>query len=244
MKISYKSILMLIITLFILFSFTACNESKPAAKNPTNFRTLAFKDEQVYLPNESAVKISELFVKYTGDSSLEATVFLSEGYKSVGTGDIKKGLLSFNVGDLLQSDLIDIDTLSSIYFSGEDLNSGWHDDGENVRLNPMDAKTNIITLVTGRDENGIPNRGVIKEGFNGNHNSLSGEWIYYIYTDRDCQISAGGKEYTSVSHIYKNFSLSLKQGWNTLCKTETYTTEGISTYTLELRNPDLRWLLQ
>ncbi|MCL2208557.1 MAG: hypothetical protein FWC19_00680 [Treponema sp.] len=243
MKILFKSIL-IIIAVSVLFSFTACNESKTSTKNPTNFKTLAFKDEQIYLPNDGATKISKLFEKFTGDSILEVTVgILGIGYKPVGTGDVKKGLLSFNAGELLQSDLIDSGTLFHAYFSGESNVGGWYDDGNNVRMNPADAKSNIVTLIAGRDENGTPNKGVIKEGFNGNQNSLSGEYIYYIYTDRDCTISAMRKEYNDISHVYVNFSLNLKKGWNTLCKTETYTTNGISTYTMELKNPDLRWLI-
>ena len=77
------------------------------------------------------------------------------------------------------------------------------------------------------------------------------EWVLYLYVDGDITISGTGKTETitdpldgfTYTDILNNFSLALKQGWNTfyLKKVESRTTYTIS---MSLSNPNsLKWIL-
>ena len=216
------------------------------ADSPTHYSgTLEFCGEQVYEPNYNTGKLSQLFVKFTGNRSPVDVVVVNQGVIiKVGSGEIADGLLSFGVPELDQTSLVGIEVLVQNVF-GE-----WYgSDGAAITINPPDVKSNLITIVTDWvfDPNygfDVPNEWLIKEGFSGSYSSLSGEYVYYIYVDKNCTITSGKVEDETIHCKYNPFMLSLRKGWNTVCKKETYTTEERSSFSIGIKNPPLRWLLQ
>jgi len=211
---------------------------------------LDIKNAQVWMPNYNTGKVSEMFLKFTGDRTVDVIVELVEyddegnpsfPFEKVGSGKIEKGILSFNVDVMDDSNLLDSDELLKHYFNE------WYydkDNNINIDMNP-DVKGNIITLVT-LYNNGVSAEAIIREGFSGTNDSLTGEYIYYLYVEDDCTISvkADVKKLDLKYTFVKFDNLTLKAGWNTICKSETYTTTGDSSYSIKLLNPPINWVIQ
>jgi hypothetical protein len=221
---------------------------------PVNLGTqLNVKNQQVWMPNYDTGKVSQMLLKFTGNRTIDVVVELVEydgggnpsySIESVGSGKIEKGILNFKVDTMVDSNLLDSDELL-LYFFNE-----WYldkDDNNNITIDAADVKGNIITLVSlyKDDTNTIPAEGVIREGFSGTDNSLTGEYIYYIYVNKNCKITAKKDVVkTGLDYTYNKFEISLKTGWNTLLKSETYTTTGQSSYSMKVLNPSIRWVMQ
>jgi len=211
--------------------------------------TLNVSGEQVWMPNYNTGKVSQMLLKFKGDRDVDVIVevidygdddeLVSE-IKHVGAGKIEKGILSFKVDEMDNSDLLDSDDLLYFYFK-----DWFKTGGNNIVMTPK-VKGNIITLVTlyNDDSGKEPIEAVIREGFSGTSDSLKGEYIYYLYVNADCTISAGKVEKTDFKYTFNEFELLLKRGWNTICKSETYTTIGDSSYTMTVKNPAINWVMQ
>lgn len=238
------------LTALLAFGIAACGdgtESDDSNLGPTHFTgTLTVHNQQVWEPNYYTGKISQVFTKFTDNRSVDVTVGSDQGFVSVGTGTIKNGLLSFSVEELRQEFLLESDVLLQSYFSE------WYSaEGADITIKPESAKGNMLTVIASYKDYEIdgnvyaePNELLIKDGFNGTHTSLTGEYMYYFYVDAPCVITSGKVENTKYNYTFNAFELSLKAGWNTVCKTETYTTGGMSSYSLQARNPlYLRWLM-
>jgi len=202
--------------------------------------TLSYNDEQVWVPNYYTGKLSSIFNKFLEDRNINVVVYLPEyegenivDYEIIqtGTGEIKNGKLGFSVEPLDDNYLLTSEELLSMYFFG------WSFAGSDVKINNPQTKGNIITVKTETGE------GLIKEGFSGTGTYLSGEYIYFIYVNNNCRITATSGNIGDIFYTYNAFDLELKQGWNTITKTESYTTEGHSTYSMAVKNPGLRWLM-
>jgi hypothetical protein len=44
-------------------------------------------------------------------------------------------------------------------------------------------------------------------------------------------------------YTFNPFTLRLKEGWNTVWYKQTYTTSGKSDFSMDIKNPDLKWVL-
>jgi len=262
MKILIRNAVFSFMAAVILLLIVSCVDSdEPDNKVDDNAITygpvnlgeqLNVKDQQVWMPNYNTGKVSQMLLKFTGDRNIDVITEvvkddgegnLSSSVKSVGSGKIEKGILSFNVDAINDSNLLESDDLL-LYFFNE-----WYlvkDGNNNISVDPTDVKGNLITLVTQYkdDSNTIPIEGVIREGFSGTDNSLTGEYIYYIYVNKDCKITAGEVKIEELDYTYNKFELSLKNGWNTILKSETYTTTGQSSYSMKVLNPSIRWVMQ
>jgi len=222
---------------------------------PVNLGTkLNVKSQQVWMPNYDTGKVSQMLLKFTGNRTIDVIAVLITGYDSdgnpvssiasVGSGKIEKGILSFKVETMGDSNLLDSDELL-LYFFNE-----WYldkDGNNNISIDTAGVKGNIITLVSlyKDDSNTTPVEGVIREGFSGTEDSLTGEYIYYIYVNKNCKITAKYDVVkTGLDYTYNKFELSLKNGWNTILKSETYTTAGKSSYSMKVLNPSIRWVMQ
>jgi len=232
----------------IIFMVTVC-ENVPidnpdfAARLTHYSNNLIVSGEQVWLPDYNQTKISSAFIKFIDDHDLFVTVGkindgVSEGFASVGTGEIKEGLLSFSVSALDDEDLLEKADLFRLCFSYNNV-AGWSDNAEM----DTDARGNIITLIA--SYNGTtPEELLIREGFYGTKSLLTGEYIYFIYMDRDCKITAEEVTYPELNYTFNAFEINLKKGWNTLCRTETHTTDGNASFMMKIKNPpDLKWLI-
>jgi uncharacterized protein YaiE (UPF0345 family) len=255
MKIFIKNTVFFSLTTIILILTITCIEpDEPDDKiidysityGPVHFNTLNVTGEQVWMPNYYTGKISEMFLKFEDDRDVDVIVIESiddppyRAIQTVGSGEIKNGKLTFSVDEMGDEDLLDSSYLFPVYFRE------WYDGGNgDITMTPADVKGNIITLVTLYDDDtSMPSEAIIREGFYGTRTSLTGEYIYYLYVNADCTISAGKVENTELKYTFNKFSLSLKAGWNTICKSETYTITGDSSYSIKVENPEIRWLIQ
>jgi hypothetical protein len=211
---------------------------------------LDVKDEQVWMPNYNTGKVSQMLLKFAGDRTVDVIVELIVRYdgdgtpipsiEKAGSGEIKKGILSFKV-DGINDKLLDSDDLLFYYFKD------WYKTGNNLVMTP-EVKGNIITFVTLYNDDPVkmPSEAIIREGFSGTSDSFTGKYIYYLYVEADCTISV--KEAVikpELEYTFEKFNdLKLKAGWNTICKSETYTTIGKSSYSMEVSNPSIRWVMQ
>jgi len=254
MKILIKNAVFFILMAIILFLTVTCVE--PGESNDKIIDTgitfgsfnlgakLDVKDEQVWMPNYNTGKISQMLLKFTGSRDVKVVVieYINvppyRNFLEVGEGKIKEGILTFNVEEdnMKGTNLLDGGDLLEYYFNE------WTGDGE-IAINPSTVKGNIITLVSLYDS-AVPVEAVIREGFSGTNNSLTGEYIYYIYVNADCEISAKEVKKTELKYTYNKLDLSLKSGWNTILKSETYTTTGDSSYSMTIKNPAINWVMQ
>jgi hypothetical protein len=251
MKILINKTVFFILTAVILLLTVTCGDTEPYDPNDDPDYVSAYLNdainvtgEQVWMPNYNTGKISEMFLKFTGDRDVDVIVIVymsdppSLGFQTAGSGEIKDGILSFNVDEMDDGDLLDSNDLLFYYFNE------WYGDGNNIVMEP-EVKGNIITLVTLYDgDTSMPSEAMTREGFYGTRTSLTGEYIYYLYVNDDCTISAGKIVETGLKYTFNKFKLSLKAGWNTICKSETYTVTGDSSYSIIVQNPKTRWLIQ
>jgi hypothetical protein len=201
----------------------------------------------MWVQNSETNRINDMtYLKYTGEDKaiyvFPAFSYNPEGkiiqsQEPAGSGTIKNGFLSFTVDELAEGKLINSDNLKELF-------KEW----DNVQIAPTTVKGNIIYPVT--TDGGCLNR----EGLTGTRSSISLESILYIYISEDCQItgdSGGGKtEDGHFSYTDSPLNLSLKRGWNTVCRKQTYTGDsnneeyGYEKETIEIKNPnDFKWVL-
>lgn len=260
MKILTRNTVFFLLTAITLLLIATCIEpDEPSGKidddddityGHVHFDTLDVKGQQVWMPNKSTGKVSQMLLRFTGDRTVDVIVIEPlavppyHNYHSVGEGEIKKGILSFSVDeDEIESNLLDGEDLLKYYFNEwyVDVDS---DSNIDITIMPPSAKGNIITLVSLYDSDTEPVEGIIREGFSGTNDSLTGQYIYYLYVDTDCTISAEKVEITELKYTFNEFELTLKAGWNTILKSETYTTTGDSSYSIKVLNPSIRWIMQ
>ena len=222
----------------ILFFAVSCPDPSDNSdeERPTHFpNVLKITGEQVYLPNYDTTKISQALIKFTDNNPLYVTIGLkNQGFFEAGSGNIKNGKIDFTVSAPEAKYLLNSDDFLDIYFDG------W----EKISMN-TDANCNVITLITSfsDEEQNEPHEVLIREGFSGTRTSLTGEYIYYAYADRNCTITAEETVVSDLFYTYKAFEINLKKGWNTICKRETYTTSGNSSFYVEIKNPDIQWIM-
>ena len=260
MKIFIRNGFFFFLTAIVLLLTAACVEEKDEPSVETdagNYITygpfnlgakLDVKDEQVWMPNYNTGKVSQMLLKFAGDRTIDVIVIEYtnvspyRNFIKVGKGEIKKGILEFSVKETdIKSNLLDGDDLLNYYF-----NEWYVDVNSHIAITPKTVKGNVITFVSLYDSNAepVPAEGVIREGFSGASNSLTGDYIYYIYVDADCAISAEEVKNTDLKYTFNKLDLSLKSGWNTVLKSETYTTVGDSSYSMEVKNPSIKWVMQ
>jgi len=245
MKFSIRNMVFFILTAIILLLNITCAEPKDNADaSPYLGNVLNVTGEQVWMPNYNTGKVSQMLLKFKGDRDVDVIVIEytpAPIFHTVGAGKIEKGILSFNVDKMDDDCLLDSDTLLKVYFND------WYKNGDNLVMTPA-VKGNVITLVTlySNDPVKMPSEAVIREGFSGTNDSLTGEYIYYLYVKADCTISVKEEvKNTDLRYTFIKFDdLSLKAGWNTLHKSETYTTTGDSSYSMTIKNPAINWVIQ
>jgi hypothetical protein len=198
--------------------------------------TLSIVNEQVWQRNYSTNRLSQAYEMY--NEKQHDIIILSEydeetdDYnQEVGSGEINNGKLNFTVKvpeNLLVWD--DLEVFFNIITEGE----GW-----DVTID-QDAINGTFIAIYTNDEDQYA---LIKEGVSGTNNSISDETVYFLYVDRDCTITGESKEDERVMYMFNPFALKLKAGWNTVWYKQTYTTSGRSSFFMDIKNPDLKWVL-
>jgi hypothetical protein len=235
----------------IVFLMAACRDTVDNGNNgnngPTHYTGTLRMGGQVWVQNRETNRINDMtYLKYPGGDmviqvfpafSYNSEGKISESWEQAGSGTIKNGFLNFTIDELADGMLINSDNLKELF-------SEW----DNVQIEPSTVKGNIIYPET--TDGGRLNR----EGLTGTRSSISLESILYIYISGDCQItgSPGGKKNRDdhFSITDSDLNLSLKKGWNTVCRKQTYTANsdteeyGYEKETIEIKNPnDFKWVL-
>ena len=247
MKKTAKLLGIAAIILLILFSMAACDTSlgnEPIVPaSPYLGDKMVFTGSQVYERNQTSYKLSTMHTPYTGaDLTVKARIFSAHGYYWEVIGDdgkINNGKFSITVPELTSTQLLVGDRLVGIFVD-------WNTPPGAIKImsetnDDLGAEEigNTVQLAVAPGYDAM----LMREGFSGTRTSMSGEVIYYIYVKEDCKIIADEKVIPSVDYTYAAFTLVLKKGWNAVCMKETYTVYGNSTYSAELKNPDLEWTL-
>jgi len=259
MKNFNKKYWSLFLSMLILIGIAGCDPDIEDADESGYLGNLFFvEDQQVWSPNYETGKLSNIFKIFQDDRNIEVCVFMPQydedgktiiddrgnnviSKEVIDFGSIKDGILEFEVIGLEDELLLK---------TGEDLlyyvfREWWVDknkDGiaETIKISPESARGNIITILTDNDSP----EGLIKEGFSGSKTSLCAEYIYFIYADRNCTITAEQGQDIIGYTTFDAFNINLRKGWNAICKKETYRTTGYSTISIELKYPsDFRWIL-
>jgi len=257
MKFFIRNTFFFFLTAIVLLLIAACVEEKDEPSVETDngdyityglFNLGAKLDvtgEQVWMPNYNTGKVSQMLLKFAGNRDIKVVVIEYtdvspyRNFLKVGEGKIEEGILAFSVKEdkMKGTNLLDSNDLLEFYFNE------WKNGGE-IAITPSTVKGNIITLVSLYDSDTEPVEAVIREGFSGTNKSLTGEYIYYIYVNADCEISAKAVNKTDLKYTFNKLDLSLKTGWNTILKSETYTTTGDSSYSITVSNPSIKWVMQ
>jgi hypothetical protein len=219
----------------IVFGVAGCNDntnSEQTYYEQIHYETLSITGEQVWLRNYSTNRLSQAYEKFNESYGITvlSEYILDEYSEEIGSGTINEGVLSFTVDESF--DLVKWDTLK-IFFNIIAEKEGW-----DVEIDNDATKGTFILLVTDEDEYAL-----IKEGISGTSSSISSETVYFVYVDGDCTITGGSRVDEQVMYTFNPFTLPLKKGWNTLCYKQTYTTYGKSSFSMDIKNPDLKWVL-
>jgi hypothetical protein len=216
----------------IIFGMAGCGNDKYSEQTYYGSKELIITNEQVWLRNYSANRVSQVHEKYNeknyGITVLSEYVF--NGYsEEIGSGTINGGKLSFTVDKPV--DLLEWDELKVFFTIAE--NIGWKAD-----IDDDTVKGTFILPVTNEDQYVL-----IREGVSGTTSSISDESVYFVYFDKDCIITGESSEDEQVMYTFNPFTLKLKKGWNTIWYKQTYTTSGKSSFSMNIKNPDLKWVL-
>ena len=237
--------------LLILFSMVTCDtNSDSAPKSPYLGEALVVTDQQVYERNNLSHKVSTMHLLYKGNLTIDAYVHDKNGWEVVSEdhGKIIDGKFSITVPGLADDELVTGDALLSYL-------PFWYDTSACAIDIVSDAtsETPGISLKGESIGNLVnfylapasppPGEILMREGFSGTQSSMSGEEIYYFYVNQNCTITANKGEDPILMYTFTPLNLSLKAGWNTVCMKETYTVSGNSTYSAEVRNPDIAWTI-
>ena len=251
-KIIKLFLIIVLVAVIVLLMVTCAEPSKGESYNGPAFYgdTISIRDAQVWERNYTANKISQMYSKF--DGSAEIMVLDDPGFPVHSSwGSIQNGKLSIIVNKLEQDELLKWDSppdwalglpLSSLdsnkltfkyFFASIADGAGW-----DAQIDKTETKGNYILLITNDKKNAL-----MREDISGTNNSFSCEWVFFVYVDRACKITGASRVIESFSYTLNAFTLNLYAGWNTICLTQTYTTVGKSTFSMAVKNPDLKWVL-
>jgi hypothetical protein len=249
MKNKVKLINIIALTAIIGFIIIACddhktNDTKHEAEKimlPTHYTgILTVKNRQMWVHNNNPLRLSDAYHKFNDNSIINVDIDVmipQDGEPDiipVGSGKIDRGILSFEVPELIEDELLEWDDLSFIFFHE------WY-------------ILNIISV----DNTGVTGNKIIPitdakkmlnlERLYSSPFSIGLESIFIIYVDSDCVItgeSGGGTISGTYRFAVDAFELSLKQGWNLICKREAYNQSGAAAISVEVVNPyDFKWVI-
>ena len=255
MKNITKKLGIIALAALIAFAMAACDTDNGDNKNgPTYFNgTLTAEDlqnsQQVWQYKSEFTKISDAHILFDGNRDVDVFVrtydvdskLLVE--KDVGSGRIEGGILSFSIDVPGAEDLIGWDALKSRNFFY------WED----AAVDPPEVKGNEFMFVTTENER------LNLEIITGTKEELSQELVRFIYVDKNCTMTGTegvkdgiihgvGEQSDTYFETDHTLNLSLKEGWNTVYRRQTFRTgedgNGKSLITMEIKNPlNLRWIL-
>ena len=220
------------ITLMAVIVFgTACsNDPADNGVDPhLGNKTLIVTNEQVWEHTDSN-KPSEMYTRSTVNSGIH--IILGSNGESIGSGEIRNGILNFSVAEPRSENLAGWNYLSKLFPEWEDL-----------AIDDPNTMGNIITPVFSTGTHRL-----LREKMANTNTTFGLEEILHVYTDRNCRITGNhgegmipGERYYITGNI---LDLSLKEGWNLLCRKEVYGLDGRDTVTMEIKNlVDFKWTI-
>jgi len=216
----------------------------------THQKTLSVSDQQVWTRNKYTTKVSESYTSYSGTHSVNAFFYIMEAphYNIIGSGAMKNGILDFTVSANITGNAL----LGWEYF--KEFFSNWEDVQINGQTTSNSAMGNML-LLDAYTQGGSTGGMMDRQKITGNGPVLSCETILYFYVNQDCTIT--GTPGTGVSdgnyyYMTENYlNLSLKEGWNLVCRKEAYSTDilGYATISMEIKekieDPDsFKWVIE
>ena len=257
MKNMTKKIWIGFLALVVILGITSCpNESSDNDPFYSVGNTITVGNYQVWERNYETKRIREAHYEFKGNRSVGAysyvPVYDEDGnitdyplQKIASSGNIKDGKISFSVEELEDSSLLPNSDVLLLFIFREWFQNFWTntvqinvDIGQTIAVAPLDVKGNSIQYL--RTESDL----LSWELLTGTSDSLSMEYVWFLYMDKACHVTAD--EFTiglGLDYTFKELDLYFNQGWNMLCKKETYTTSGNSSYSFEIKKPNYKWTL-
>jgi len=211
-------------------------------------------EEYVWTRNRNTTKISQVYQSYKGTHNIEAHFYLPGDKATIGSGDLKNGVLDFTVlpENLTEDNLLEWNYLKA-FFSSEDSGVGAWKNVNVIKPENIEIKGNLLLLdayTSGKVIGGMIDR----QKFVGDRSSLSCETILYFYLNEDCTISGdidkGYRDGDSYYQAGNKLYLPFKKGWNLVTRTEKYSTNisGYAVISMEIKpitNPqDYKWVIE
>jgi hypothetical protein len=217
----------------IVFGVSGCNNDTNSEQTYYGSNTLSIVNEQVWLRNYSANRLSQAYEKSyeSYDITVLSEYMLGEYSEEIGFGTINGGILNFTVN--VPENLVGWDKLK-VFFNIITEGLGW-----DVEIDDETTTGTFIEILTNVEDEYV----LMREGVSGTNNSISDETVFFIYVNRDCTITGESKTDEQVMYTFNPFILRLKKGWNTIWYKQTYTTSGVSAFFMDIKNPDLKWVL-
>ena len=250
MKKNLKMQMIFVLAAAVMFQLTGCiQEAEEEDKEgPTNYKeTITVKSQQVWIRDIDDLSPNTAYHRFTGNRDMIVLIRVYNssdasglGWKQIDTGAIADGKLSFGIGMPEAGDLMDINDLRTRNLRF------WKD----VNFSVQGAKYTYFEV-----DSSVGDR-LTRERLVGGKSTLSQEIIQFIYVDADCKITGNPDEFIDATvhptiwHAEGDLNLSLKAGWNTIFRTETYSDSddpaiaGKAVVKMRMKNPDnLKWTI-
>jgi len=269
MKIINKLPLIIAFAL-VIFILTTCadEQSEIKGESPYQGNNLIIDNQQVWIRNKEAKKISQVYLKYDDEdehiidgffdvvdavNEEEMTTNEDETADEIeynpeiaGTGGMKKGILNINISEPDENKHL----MEWQYF--KQFFSLW----KNVTNNSSEiesVKGNMMILYALKGEE--PIGPLDRQRIIGTDSTITQETILYFYVNKNCVITGEADSgYIDKQYFYfteGNLRLSLHQGWNMVCRKETYgkNFSGSAYISMEIRNPitnpeNFKWVIE
>jgi len=207
--------------------------------------TMAFSNHQVWERNYQTIYLSEVHFKYEGSARVAPLVMVPNPEENgepiflyaIGYGAIVNGILHFNVEQLTDELFLPpgyLDLLFEEWVYAEET----EEYPEPLEINPPNVRGNVLTLLTDNFEL------LSLEQFSASGSSLTGKFVQFIYAEEAVTVKAPERQRPG-DNLYEALDLSLAAGWNMVIKSETYTTEGRSVFSMRVTHffEGFKWAL-
>ena len=240
----------IVFLVLVLFSMTSCIMDLFVVSEDAYKKTLSVSDQQVWTRNKYTTKVSESYISYSGTHNVNAFFYILEEphYYSIGSGKLNDGILDFTVSSNITASAL----LGWEYF--KEFFSNWDDLKINNQATSNSAMGNMLLLEAHTQGSSIGGM-IDRQRIVGDGPVLSCETLLYFYLNEDCTITGipgtGARDgnYYYMTENYLN--LSLKEGWNLVCRKEAYSTDilGYATISMEIKEKiedpnSFKWVIE
>ena len=229
MKKIIKLFAIFFITLIIIPAMSCNHDPADHGESPYAGNVLAVTGEQAWEHDVDEGQVSKMYFESDASGSI---MILDAANKLFGSGEVTEGKISLTLD--VPEDLYD----EAIFF-GAKFSNFWDD----ITTVPDDIKGNSVLYMILNGTNLI-----LKERIVGTGTSIELEYVVFIYVDNDCRVTGTLKQGKVIGTGYfnsGNLDLTLKQGWNMVCRTIRFdSTDPNVAIPMDMRElNDFRWTL-